>query len=98
MDDTIKQMIGETYSDHREFKDDIVLKRLKDLNIDVDFEKEPGRLFKTVISVLKDNIETWYYNDGSEQGLRIVAFENVSMGFDEKDITDFKIAAQIKYY
>lgn len=56
-------------------KIEIVKNRLAELNIEFDEEIEKDRRFKRLVCVIEDDTETYYYNDGTSQGLRIVGFK-----------------------
>lgn len=54
---------------------EIILGRLKKLGIELDMELERTRRFKSLtIETEHDGTETIYYNDGSENGIRVVTF------------------------
>jgi hypothetical protein len=57
-------------------KIEVLKKMLKLAGIDFDFEAEKQRRFKCLLVEVReeDNSETYYYNDGSIEGLRIVTF------------------------
>ncbi len=56
-------------------KIEIIKNRLAELNIEFDEETEKGRRFKRLVCIIEDDTETYYYNDGTPQGLRIVGFK-----------------------
>jgi len=49
--------------------------RLKELNIKLNFDKIEEFRFKPIISEIQGNKETYYYNDGSKNGLKILTVE-----------------------
>lgn len=56
-------------------REDLVRKKLKELvGIDLDIEEEQTRRFKRIFSEVKGNKETFYFNDGSPEGLKIITF------------------------
>lgn len=57
-------------------KDMILKERMKELHIDIDLEIEKRSRFKCLLVEQHPDKETYYYNDGSEDGLRIVTFLN----------------------
>lgn len=59
-------------------KEAILKKTIKDLSgtdIDFDFDQESKRRFKRIIMVVEGNKETYYLNNGTDDGVRIVTFE-----------------------
>lgn len=88
---------------HAEFsaKKEIILKeKLAENGIVIDWEQEEKKRFKSLAVTHSYDRETWYYNDGSIDGLRIVTFVN---DLDMPGLNDFndgqvKISAEIKYY
>lgn len=62
-------------SDIHEKKNKVITKRLKEIvGIDLDIKSEAIRRFKRLAIEYNENEETIYFNDGSEQGKRIVTF------------------------
>lgn len=55
-------------------KNEVVKERLDILGIEMDLEKEGRRRFKSFMVESGPDEETIYYNDGTEEGLRIVTF------------------------
>ena len=68
-------------------KDDLILNRLKGLNIEVNFQKKKDRRFKRFRIEQKDNETSYYYNDGSVDGLRIITFVDVQNTLDTENLT-----------
>ena len=62
-------------NDIHEKRNKVIFERLKEIiGIDLDIKAEANRRFKRLAIEYKGNEETIYYNDGSEQGKRIVTF------------------------
>ena len=71
MQETTSKLI----SDFNEKRKKIITERLKEIaGIDLNIEAEAKRRFKRLSIEYKDNEEIIYFNDGSEQGKRIVTF------------------------
>jgi len=87
------EITNKMITDLSDKKDKIILKRLKELDIKIDFDLDAKRRFKRFTNEIKGNEETLYFDDGSIDGLRIVTFvtkdipidftnEKVSVGYD----------------
>lgn len=55
-------------------REKIIIDKLKELNITIDFVKEIHRRFKRFRIEVRGNETAYYYNDGSISGLRIITF------------------------
>ncbi len=76
-------------------KDKLILNKLKELNIDINFNEEKERRFKRFRVEIKDSETTYYYNDGSIDGLRIITFVDTQTPFDKDNLS---ISIETKYY
>ena len=75
-------------------KTDVIKTRLNDLGITIDWELEKTRRFKSITNEQHPDRDEYYYNDGSEKGVRIITFEEVR---DEVDFTNYEFSLGIKY-
>lgn len=74
-DVSISNLMQEATSKLYEKRIKIITERLKEIvGIDLDIKSEAKRRFKRLAIEYKGNEETIYFNDGSEQGKRIVTF------------------------
>lgn len=97
--DIQEKIIKEMASDLEAKKKQVLLNRLSELNIDLDLEKEQKRRFKSLQSVSESfDTETIYYNDGSEDGLRVVTFQRIDSFPTMDDFRTMSIKSEIKYY
>ena len=71
--------------------------KLLEAGIDVNLEREKRNRFKTIQSETVDGKETFYYNDGSENGLRVVTFCEVSINLPDFE-TNKDLKMEVKYY
>ncbi len=55
-------------------KEDVIKQRLSELNITLDEQNEKNRRFKNFVCEIKGDKESYYYNDGSLSGIRVVTF------------------------
>ncbi len=76
-------------------KEEIVRKRLKDLGIEFDLEEEKRRRFKRLIIETNHSSETLYFNDGSEEGIRVVTFTRSPPVWDTEC---YKVTWEETYY
>lgn len=83
--DEQQQIIGDMIAELIKKKDAIVMHRLKQLGIKIDVEAEQRRRFKRFVVEYNNKEETYWYNDGSETGLRIVTFKILQPNFDLKE-------------
>ncbi len=75
--DIMQECIGKIMLDIQEKKTNVIKERLKTLNIEIDFKHERERRFKLITCETSNELysnETYYYNDGSKEGIRIVTF------------------------
>jgi len=68
---------------------DILNAKLKEAGIEIDWEAEKKRRFRliTVEQNLREQTETYFYNDGSIEGMRIVTFIKDPSEIDANKIT-----------
>ena len=76
-------------------KDDLILNKLKELGIEFDFQQEKDRRFKRFRIEQRENETSYYYNDGSTEGLRVITFVDTQTPFDKED---FSIGIETTYY
>ena len=99
--DALSQAFEKMALDLEQKKTDIVKGRLNDLNIKIDFELEIKNRFKLIICEFHeaDESESYYYNDGTEQGVRIVTFlKDKSLSPFDKNWKPFIIQSGYSYY
>ena len=74
----------------------IIKQKLKEIvGIEIDFQEELKRKFKCICVVGDFNSHTFFYNDGSIEGKRIVTFEIDDSLFDPKNLS---FGYKVKYY
>lgn len=78
------KIIIDLVSDLNRKKNDIIMQRLDELGIKIDLEIEQRRRFKNFVVEYNDTEETYWYNDGSETGLKIITFKKPDINFDLK--------------
>lgn len=79
-------------------KERVINQKIKEIvGIEIDLQEELQRRFKRFCTVIQDNEETIYFNDGSIDGIRIVTFvkKDIPLPFDAEKIT---IAHEETYY
>ncbi len=75
--DIMQEYLDKLMLDIQEKKSNIIKDRLKILGIEIDFGHERERRFKLITCETNNELysnETYYYNDGSKEGIRIVTF------------------------
>lgn len=80
--DTLQKMTEAIIRDLQQKREKLIIDRLKELGITLDYEVEQRRRFKSLAREYKGEEETIYYNDGSEQGLRVITFVTKQIPFD----------------
>jgi hypothetical protein len=71
----MQEVTLELINDIHNKRNKVIAKRLKEIvGIDLDVESEAKRRFKRFAIEYNGNEETVYFNDGSEQGKRVVTF------------------------
>ena len=69
-------------------KEKILLSKLKEMGISAPLLLQENKRFKDFIREVHGNEETYYYNDGSNEGHRIVTFvKDDKISFDRLSIT-----------
>jgi len=100
MDDSFnlhKSLMEDLIRDISEKKQAVINAKLKKLNIAVNIDTENRRLFKSLVCVTQGNQDTYYYNDGSINGLRIVTFvKKETQLFDSN--SKFTMKMELDYY
>ena len=86
--DIVNKLIDNLVTDFNNKKDQIIKHKLQELGIEFIEEDEKSRRFKQFVCEIKGNEESYYYNDGSIDGLRIVTFvrKHVPLKFDSPNL------------
>ena len=71
-----KGLLADLQNEIYETRDRLFREKLGELNIDIDLEAEKKNRFKKFTIEYKGSEETVYYNDGSENGLRVITFQH----------------------
>ena len=95
--DKQQQIIGDMIAELNKKKEAIIMQRLEKLGIEIDVEAEQHRRFKRFVVEYNDQEETYWYNDGSETGLRIVTFKKPQPNFDLKEPKHI-VKTEVSYY
>ncbi len=98
--DTINKAFKDMASELQEKKEAVLREKLAEHGLSINMKEEATKRFKSLAYVHDDKGgETWYYNDGSHVGLRIVTFENINVDINKSDyLSDGRVSADIKYY
>lgn len=83
MQDATKKLL----EDIQKKREELIYKHLEILGVSIDIEQEQRRRFKSLSIEFKDDEETIYYNDGSENGLRVITFVTKQQPFDPEKLT-----------
>ena len=77
----------------------LIIERLKNIGITLDVKKEERARFKSLTRVFNGlNEETIYYNDGSENGLRVITFVTEQKTMNGNDLESMSITCETSYY
>jgi len=79
-------------------KEQIIKDRCVALGIEYDLDKEYKKRFRSFIIEVRGSKETLYYNDGTDEGIRIVTFELETT--DKYSIANsrYEFNTNLKYY
>ena len=88
----MQQLISDLTSEFEAKKQEILKEKVKELGIEIDWELEAKRRFKSIMHEYHTDTreDIYFYNDGSVEGQRIVTFApseikdsgaNITMGF-----------------
>lgn len=91
----ISSFLQETFESFEDKKEKVLKERLEILGIDINLEEESKRRFKSLVAEYGPDEETYYYNDGSVDGLRIVTFIVPKGSVDENNTT---WSIKLRYY
>lgn len=80
-DKAIKELVRQELAS----KEEVIKRRLKELGIELDFNQEKRRRFKSLMVERIGGEETYYYNDGSTFGMRLVTFVTTQKPIDTKE-------------
>jgi len=83
----ISEFTNKVVNSIAEKRQELILKRLKELNIPFDIKEEQNRTFKRFATVRSGNEETILFNDGSIKGLRIITFVTKDIDFNPDNYT-----------
>lgn len=102
MDDIIQEKINLATQKILAQKQDVIVEAiLNKVGIEFDIVAESKRTFPRVASkILHNGHEQWYWDDGSEEGLRLVTFYNLSDNvptYNPEDRT-YKMIFRLDYY
>lgn len=90
-------MIEKFMTDAKAKKDKVIKEKLLEHGIDFNLENEQKRRFKSIMVEHVNNEETYYYNDGSISGFRIVTFKTSYPEFDFSN-QEHKVFISITHY
>lgn len=94
----MQEATSKLISDIYEKRNKIITERLKEIvGFDLDIKAEANRRFKRLTIEYEGNEEIIYFNDGSEQGKRIVTFvrKDNPLNFE---VDKFQIGIEYSYY
>ncbi len=72
--DYVNELTSKLIQDLEIKKEEIITERLKQIGIEINYDEEKKRRFKSMVCEIHDNEQRWYYNDGSISGIRVVTF------------------------
>lgn len=98
MSELIQQITEELIKRMNSEREKLIDAKLKQRGYSVTLADQMKYRFKDIICEAKGNEETWWYNDGTYQGERIITFINDFPEMEFKDGEGFKINNYLKYY
>ena len=97
VNDVMSNMTRELATQINKKREEIIVNRLKELKIDIDIEKEQERRFKRLMLERNGNNETIYFDDGTQEGKRIVTFTPKYMPITQT-LDKTEISVEYSYY
>ncbi len=97
MKDSLREMHEKLVEDLENKKLEIVKSRLKELGYTIDFQLEASKRFKCLTSVTNGDEETVYFNNGTNDGVRVVTFKEIYVPI-HSDGGQMSIGYDINYY
>ena len=98
MTELLKTATEEWIAKVQKIKEDVVIEMAKSKGITIDLEEEKSARFKSIVIEHDYGKESWYYNDGTKDGVRIVTFEKKERGIDSFIKGDFEFGISYHYY
>ena len=94
----INDIVSDIYNQILQAKNDLVKKRIEEiLGEEFDPIAEQAKKFPRIIRVIQDDIESYYWNDGSDEGLRLITFVPKRKEINTFD-SSFKLQTGFDYY
>jgi hypothetical protein len=79
-------------------KNDLIKKRIEDFTgEDFDPVSEQMRKFPRIVRVIQGNEESYFWNDGTKDGLRLITFVEVQSEVKKADYS-YNIEIELKHY
>lgn len=82
-------------------KEELVLAQLKGWGIEINLDEERKRRFRRILIEQNNSTETWYFNDGSLEGMRIITFVQDNKSFNPTmldEVHKFSLSLELSYY
>lgn len=100
MENFLQESISNALAEFDKKKDAVIANRIKSLGIKDDIKEQSTKRFNKFLCEVRDNEETYYYNDGTDEGLRIVTFVNTPLEDGRNICGDdtHRIVIELKYY
>ena len=98
METKLSELTNSVINDISKKKDDIIMTKILEVNPDFDIKKEEQLRFKTILREVVGSKETFYYNNGTTFGHRLITFVNPRYKNPEQNLSTTKIEYELKYY
>jgi hypothetical protein len=81
--DFLNEQMQAFYREAEITKEAILKTELEAKGLKIDFQKESKKRFPSLCKVVKNDVETWYYDNRTDEGERIVSFKFEFGGINE---------------
>lgn len=100
MENIVSELTDQVVARVNTEKERLVIERLKEIGVEIDFVAESKRTFPRIVRKFSayDQSESYYWNDGSEQGKLLITFYPMNMptSFNES-LAVHQIKVGLKY-
>jgi len=95
----LDELVEKISVDIEQKKGNILKSRLTELGLLDEFNKEANEVmrFRNFVCEKSQFTETWWYNDGTNQGLRIITFD-ATPNFTSFESNDYSTSFSFRYY
>lgn len=87
MESFLSQIYYQTLQNLNKEKQRIFVQKLNEKGFTIDLMEQRGKKFKDVLIINEDEKEHWFYNNGTNEGLKVVTFYPKEPSFLGNEVT-----------